>query len=128
MKGLCRIGQRSAMYDVLCRHGSNGCRKVVEDFREQLVIDVHMDRLPSIDIPDPLEHERNAGRIKVGVETCGSLERTNIELVGVFEGNLRFVRYRFCHLVSSFLKSAHSTSVVEVSAALETFNDRVLIN
>jgi hypothetical protein len=94
------------MCDILCRHGSNGGRKVAEDFREQFVIDVHMDRLPSIYIPNPLEHERNAGRVEVGVETCGSLERTNIELVGVFEGNLRFVGYRFCHLVGSLLKTA----------------------
>ena len=81
------------------RHGSNGGRKVAKDFREQFVIDMHMDRLPSVDIPDPLEHERNASRVEVGVETRGSLERTNIELIGVFEGNLRFVRYRLCHLV-----------------------------
>src|SRR5579859_7115201 len=105
------------MCDVFCRHSSNGCRKVVKDFCKQLVIDVHMDRLPRIDIPDPLERQRNAGRIEVGVETCGSLESTDVELVGVFEGNLCFVRYRFCHLVSSSLKSTHSISVVEVPAA-----------
>ena len=77
MKSLCRIGQCFAMCDVLCRHGSNGGRKVAKDFCEQFVIDVHMDRLPSVDIPDPLEHERNASRVEVGVETCGSLECTN---------------------------------------------------
>ena len=88
MKSLCCIGECFAMCDVLCRHGSNCGRKVAKDFREQFVIDVHMDRLPRIDIPTPLTHQRNAGRIEVGVEACGSLERTNVELVGVFEGNL----------------------------------------
>ena len=106
MKSLCRIGECFAMCDVLCGHGGNGGRKVAEDFCEQFVIDVHMDGLPSVDISDPFEDERNATRVEVGVETCGSLERSNIEFVGVFERNLRFVWYRFCHLVSSFLKSA----------------------
>jgi hypothetical protein len=71
---------------------------------------MHMDGLPSVDIADPLEHGGNASRVEVGFETRGSLERTNIELVGVFEGNLRFVRYRLCHLVGSLLKTAWSTN------------------
>ena len=37
MKSLCRIGQCFAMCDVLCRHGSNGGRKVAKDFCEQFV-------------------------------------------------------------------------------------------
>jgi len=110
MKSPCCIGQCFAMCDVLRRHGSNGGRKVAKDFREQFVIDMHMDGLPSVDIPNPLEHEGNASRVEVGVETRGSLERTNIELIGVFEGNLRFVRYRLCHLVGSLLKTVWSTS------------------
>jgi hypothetical protein len=76
------------MCEVLCRDGSNRGRKVAKDFREQFVVDVHMDRLPSVNIADPLEHERNAGRVEVGIETCRSLERTNIELVEVFERDL----------------------------------------
>ena len=77
MKSLCRIGQCLTMCDVLRRHGGNGGRKIAKDFREQFIIDMHMDGLPSIDIPDPLEHEGNASRVEVGVETCGSLECTN---------------------------------------------------
>jgi hypothetical protein len=62
MKSLCRIGQCFTMCDVLRRQGSNGGRKVAKDFREQFVIDMHMDGLPSVHIPDPLEHEGNASR------------------------------------------------------------------
>jgi hypothetical protein len=88
---------------------TDGGRKVAKDFREQFVIDMHMDGLPSVDIADPLEHGGNASRVEVGFETRESLERTNVELVGVFEGNLRFVRYRLCHLVGSLLKTSWST-------------------
>jgi hypothetical protein len=55
---------------------------------------------------------RHPTRVEVSVKTGGSLERANIELVGVFERNLRFVRYWFCHLIDSFLKSGHVTIIV----------------
>jgi hypothetical protein len=58
---------------------------------------MHADGLSSILSAKSMQAQRNACVVKVGIEACGPLERSDIELVRIFKGDFRFVRDRLGH-------------------------------
>ena len=51
----------------------------------------------------PLQHQGDAGRIEMGLESRRMLEGPDIKLVRIFERDLRLVRDGLCHWIPSLM-------------------------
>src|SRR5664279_3167752 len=86
------------MKDVIFRNAADRRSQLTQDTGEQTEVDVHVDRPANILVPHALEDQGEAGGIEMRFKSRRALERSDIELVGVFEGDFRLVRNRLRHV------------------------------
>jgi hypothetical protein len=93
-QGFGGLRQGDTVRRVVGLHGRRGRRKIVQDLRKQVVVQMNVERLTHALVAKALERKGEAGRVEMGLETGGTVECSDVELVGVFEG---YFGNGFCH-------------------------------
>jgi hypothetical protein len=91
VEGLCPYPQHIAVCGIGRRHGRHRFCEIVQDVRKQPIVEMHANALAYVRCAHAMQAERNSGFIEVGIEAGRSLERSNVELVRIFERDFGFV-------------------------------------
>ena len=91
IEGLCPFAQRIAVGRIRRRHGRYRFCQIVQDVRKQPIVKVHANGFAYVSGASAVQAKRNSGFIEVGIEAGRSFERSNLELVRIFERNFGFV-------------------------------------
>ena len=85
------VEQRIAMRRIARRHARHRSGQVMENFREQRIVEMQVNGLAHVRITGAVEAEGNPGVVEVGVEARRPLERADIELVRIFQRHFGFI-------------------------------------